>query len=210
MRGIQGLRLSVLGAVAIICFMLAPTTANGEILYDNDMPVRLVGGSRTLHPLTSFHLTVRIREAGDGQAPVIASVFDGLEIDISDIGRTFVATADSDPGFVQFADYITNGTNEQTHFPRGAGSSSIHNESCEFHHDCSGVSGVDLEGFIIDKVTYYVEDWYHVSSDDWTDTYYGHRMTIEGHPVPEPSALILLAVAAAALAFGWKRRKQKA
>ena len=185
-------------AGGIMSLLTGPASA--DILFEIDTDVQVRFGSRSLTPITQFNPGLWYESGPSGT--LMARIFAGLIVDMGDVGTTFVATPQNDPGFAQFASLLTDG-NEQWLFmtsgaPGGAGGTS---ECNQFYLDHTCTMGVDLKGNEIERVTFTQKAWYNVSpgSDPggdgiWTDVYGAYRITIEGHAIPEPGTAALVAI----------------
>jgi hypothetical protein len=110
---------------------------------------------------------------------------------LNDVGQSAVATTAS-PGFSEFAKFLTDGKEQALHVPYlGAVS-----ERTYFQADQS--DEIDLKGYALDLVKFEILEWYAESpgrdpnrNGYWTSFYMRQRVTIEGHPVPEPNTASL-------------------
>jgi hypothetical protein len=192
-----------------LCLSLVGSPAMGEVLYEIDTPEQLTYGSYSTTPFTKF--TPLIHYEPTTLDSILASVFSGLTLTQADIGKTFISSPLTDPGFAAFANYLTDG-NEQYLFttsgPGGAGGTF----ECNYFQSCG--TAVDLQGYEIDQVTYTINAWRNeIPGRDlwgngiWYDLYYGHRITIEGHQVPEPTTLAAALLSALGLmGHRWRLR----
>jgi len=114
-----------------------------------------------------------------------------------------------------FGTLLTNGHDDQIDLFQGFPVSAVITEKSEaeaFFGDVTGAQGVDSSGFIISRVGIRVDSM-EVTNDfsvpggktflDITNT-----VLVEGHPIPEPSIVIMLGVAAGCIA--WRRRQMTA
>jgi hypothetical protein len=185
-----------------------PTGGTNEpprvILYEEDTPVRLLLGTNSIFHPTSFtpNFVYEILEPFE----VIASIFADTTIHLSDIGKPFVATPDNDPGFAKWAELMTDGINQTIILANGPFTGAGGYECNILHGDDSCAVGVDFQGFVVDRVTFTVKEWYYDSpgrdlghNGMWTDTYSAIRLTIEGYAVPEPHSAGLIVIGVAGL-----------
>lgn len=186
------MRMKLVGLVG--CWLLFGTPARGEVLYEINTDERLAYGAYSTTPFTKFTPLVHIEPKTVDS--ILASVFSGLTLTQADIGKTFVSTRQSDPGFEAFANYLTDGNEQWLFTTSGPGGASGTSECNYFHGDHTCHAGVDLQGYEIDQVTYTINAWRNeIPGRDlwgdgiWYDLYYGHRITIEGHRIPEPASL---------------------
>jgi hypothetical protein len=193
-----------------VCLLLVGSPAMGEVLWEIDSPVQLSFGAHSNVPFTQF--TPRLHFEPLTLDSVLASVFSGLTLTQADIGTTFVSTSATDPGFDAFAAYLTDGIPQYLFTTSGPGGASGTAE-CNYFQNCS--VGVDLQGYEIEQVTYTINGWVNeIPGQDlwgdgiWYDLYYGHRITIEGHRVPEPANLAMALVGTAGVMWGRARRRK--
>ena len=193
----------------IICSSLVASSASAEVLYEYDTSEQLTFGAHTTVPFTSFTPLLHIEPPTVDR--ILASVFSNLTLTQADIGKTFISTRQNDPGFAAFADYLTDGQEQWLFTTSGPGGASGTRE-CNYFQSC-GVA-VDLQGYEIDQITYRINAWRNVIPGQdlwgdgiWYDLYYGHRITIEGHRIPEPASLATALVGLLGFACRrWQRR----
>lgn len=198
-------RLSALVAcipsILVSSLLTSPTSGASEVLFEVDSAVQRSGGSSGLQTTpTPFSIDVTVYEPGSAQSP-LARLFQNIRLDFSDIGTTFIASAETDPQFQDYANLLTDNVVHGASVPANIGPYfSYSNECNHFHGDPTCGAGIGFEGYVLDRVTYTIKDWYLVSpgrdpnnNGFWTDTYFGARFTIEGHAIPEPTSCLLLA-----------------
>lgn len=188
----------LLGAIAIVVATHASVSNAGNILFRAG-ELRVAEGSTT-PGFTPQRLEARFsisRTLQDGGGTV-ATLFDKAQL--RGVGSVS-ATAATDPNFSAFVKYLTDGKSQMLHIP-WLGTSL---ESQWF-------KGRDLKGYVIEKITFEVTDFYLVSpgrdpnrDGHWSEYYLGHRTTIEGHAIPEPAALGMSSFAAVSTACYLRR-----
>jgi hypothetical protein len=174
-----------------------------RVLFESESDVRYAGGASGLTGSPHFFTpTMDIRTPAPYQTFAALSI-SGKALVPSDAGTTFVVDAQNRSQFAELARRLTDGQENWVLIPQN-----LHlrfSSECNiFHNDTSCSAGVDLAGNVIERITYTIKDWYHVSPGRdpnhdgfWTDTYSGFRFTIEGYTIPEPSyGAITLALAA--------------
>jgi hypothetical protein len=128
---------------------------------------------------------------------------------MSHIGQTFISDVHPDPCCDEFAKLLTDGIEQVLFFTLGPGGAHGTSECNWFHGDLTCQIGVDLKGHVIDRITYTIKGWRNETPGQdpagdgiWTDIYYGHRITIEGRLIPEPSTVLVIAAAMSCSARG--------
>lgn len=182
--------------VALMSFVFS-ASARAEILFEIDTDAQRGSGIHSLTPrFRPFNPTLQYEDIHAGI--LLARVFENVIVRREDLGVTFVATPENDPGFAEVARYLTDGQRQQlaiTASPTGVAGSS---ECSKLHRDHTCASGIDLQGNVIERITFTLKEWYVVSPGRdplgdgiWHDEYSAYRLTIEGYPVPEPWGLML-------------------
>jgi len=146
-----------------------------------------------------------------GFFPLTSILFDQVTLTSSDVGKTFVITAQNDPDFNGFVQKLTNGQSDLMCFTNAGIHRLVTFESNFFDPLPPGSNGVDLQGFAIGSITLTVDSLIFDSPGSnphgngiWTDiTFNG---TIAVYTVPEPSILHLLGVAGTILFRASARR----
>jgi tryptophanase len=88
--------------------------ASAKILYEVDTDVILKAGNSGLITTTQF--SPRLQYEAYPTNTILARIFTNVVVRMSDVGTTFVATPQNDPGFVNFAKLMTDG---QPQLPAG-------------------------------------------------------------------------------------------
>ena len=212
----------VLAVGILVCSyaLAAESSASNQtptILYLSETDVRRVGGTSGIYTSDdiwpAFYLSNQPRNPPVG---VLATVFEGVRLDSRvDVGRTIIATADSDPGFEEFVKLLTDGKQQWLTLPVRLNGPNSASECRFFHGDDSCSAGIDLRGFAVDRITYTIKDWYFETpgrdpnrNGFWTDEYFGYRLTIEGHAIPEPTTATVLAVSSALALIAGRHRSR--
>lgn len=118
-------------------------------------------------------------------------------ITTTDVGRTFFASAATDPHFSTLADLLTNGQNDLIcrgckTVPGGAKCS-----KCSWESDCINnliSTGVDFQGYMIETIGLTVN-----TCTITPETYLSYDLTYSINGIPEPTTLLLLGLGSLAL-----------
>ena len=196
-----------LAGITISILLVLGTSCLAEAVLIGSVADQSTGGSYGV--FTSFDVDIEYQHTVLN--PII---FDVLTVSETDIGTEFFATSSSgsnpDPGFDDFANYITNGT-DQAFTISTSGSGSNKNESIWF-----GTSP-DFQGYTIDKFGIKINDVSFESpgSDpngdgEWTSYYWNAMFNVYGSPtsVPEPATMLLLGSGLIGL-VGFRRKFKK-
>jgi hypothetical protein len=134
----------------------------------------------------------------------------GVILTADDIGRTFRATAETDPEFTSVAARLTNGVDEETHnslrFADGQWGGLNDLESYLFGTS----SAPDFQGATITAITFRLERFHLFDGPSFRDYMASGILSVEGipaastppdgpAPVPEPATVSLFAAGAAAM-----------
>ena len=183
----------------------------------------LTGSKLSAQPVLA---TAHIQNVGIGSAAILNSItvqigyetnifllptefplFGQHALTLSDVGRTFTATAQTDTNFTGFVQRLTDGISEPIQVVDYATTSGTP-ESQFFSTHPAGWNVIDLQGFQIGSITMHVDSLTINSpgSDPnhnglWTDISFQGTITVFA---PEPSSATLLLPAMAFLL--WKRR----
>lgn len=118
-------------------------------------------------------------------APFGPALFDQFTLTSSDVGRTFVVTAQNDPDYDEFVQKLTNGQSDMMCLTDGH-SGFFQTESVLFSPLPPGSNGIDLQGFAIGDITLTVDSW---TASTTSPNFQG---TVAIYAAPEPSGLSLL------------------
>jgi hypothetical protein len=133
----------------------------------------------------------------------------GVILTADDIGRTFRATAETDPEFASVAARLTNGVDEDTHnsLRFADGQWGAYNDIESYLFGTS--SAPDFPGATITAITFRLERFHLIDGPSLRDYHASGILTVEGipaegppngpAPVPEPATLGLFATGAAAM-----------
>ncbi len=111
--------MKLVNVIIALCMMfIAADVAWSKVLFAIDQELVNTYGSRSTTPIPSFSPTFEYYPSF-GSVEIIARVFQQVELTLVDVGTTFEATAANDPGFVGFANLLTDGQEQYLYFPTG-------------------------------------------------------------------------------------------
>jgi hypothetical protein len=220
-------RISLLAAMAALSFSL---TASAEVIFTISVPFKGVNPTASgIGPfLDEVELPFGAAAYNFGDPPPIgvpSSLFDGIRALPSDVGRSWVATAASDPDFTTVARLLTDGVSESVFSgvesfrlnaalaPSSSLSSSRRTEESLF----SSLGGTDLAGYDLTAITERLDAMTiteDVTPDPSFPAYHGRQfegqvtLSFEGTPVPEPGLGYLTAAAVGALLVRRSRARE--
>lgn len=153
------------------------------------------------------------------EGSILATLFDGLQLDAGDVGRTF-AVATGDPGFSAFVALLTDGTPHRFlrefwlgGFGAGAGGGGVVNDTERDAFERLGPPGTgpDLAGLAIERIEFQVEslaiDWSGATSVSMS---FATVYSVYGQPVPEASTGFLMLSGLLALGVLRRNRQRRA
>lgn len=188
----------IAGAFAVI----VPHAFSQYLLTETDLTG--AGGGATV--ANSLNLTLGI---GSSPKTPSAFLFDGLNVQTADVGRTYTFDRVTDPCFDSFVAYLTDGLVGWVDYGitvGAVGGGSSVPEGLLFTALPPGNNGVDLGGFDIDYFTLSFDllEFASPGSDPhgdgiWTDYSYSATFSVYGQAVPEPSSLTLVTLCSGAV-----------
>ncbi|MCG3177980.1 MAG: hypothetical protein BIFFINMI_00303 [Phycisphaerae bacterium] len=131
-------------------------------------------------------------------------LFEGLVVTAADIGRTFTATAATDPDFDEVVALLTNGQADdmtlwqlevQGGFLPGGGHGVVGSD-----FDFAGLYGTDFQGMTIESISITIENLTYTTPGDLGGTDSTLGVTVKINVVPEPASLGLFMLGATVLA----------
>lgn len=197
--------LLLAGCLAVASFRPTCAAPVTQVLFEL-ITLREHGGASGIYPEPQRHPVTpwfAVYSSPSGPNSSLASILTGVSL--NRVGQSAIATK-ATPGFSEFAKLLTDGVEQALHLPY------LGRVSERTYFQADSTDEIDLKGHMIDAVKFEIVDWYSETpgrdpngNGFWTSFYLRQRVTIEGHPVPEPTAASL--VVCGTVCIGTRRRR---